>query len=767
MGDEMPESRVLSDNWRFQPDPVGEGELLGYHLSDIDDSLWKEVTIPCIFDDIGSEFKSYEGCGWFRCDFNIKNSELSLRILLYFGACNYRTKVYVNGKKVFENLDGFLPFEVDVTSLVHAGINKLAVCVDNSRRISDVPGNKRGWRPFGGIIRPVILKVKYPVGIEWVGFRGEANGYYEASVEWYNVLNTVVTGNICLYIRDKQNNCVVNQEAVSSFLPGKGSMIFNGLCKKVQTWSPSSPYLYSLQICLRTDEGYDELNTKIGFRTIRTDNCSIKLNGSIVKMNGFNRHEDSMSHAVKPDYDTARNDLMKMKALGANFVRLAHYPHDSTTLDICDELGLFVMAEIPLYWMGRGDETASDITSKITNAQRQIERMVRRDFNHPSIVFWSVSNETEEDRPEVEEGNRKLLKFVKKLDPSRLAVHVSHIDSDRFIHEDDDVICINGYPGVNCRFAAGNRNYNFDVSKKWWEERLNALHQKYPLKPIFVTECGYVGWKGIYGGVAGEDVQAIALEAELGAIDMDFVCGRAVWCYADHPWPEEPFLNYVTLSPYGIFTRDRKPKKAVDIIRKIFSGDLPTVYSPPLDNYPVCMFRPHMNDIPEYNFPEGFSIRPMTVEDGALWEDIWRDSEPFIKIPPGLFYQEFGENLLAIPKRCFFIVDSKGCAVGTISAWYNNNYKGKKTGRIHWLAIRPSFQGRNLARAALSYALKQMAKWHSSVMLATSTGRIKAIKLYLDFGFLPEVDTPETAKAWQLLKLHLSHPVLEKYCVSK
>ena len=149
------------------------------------------------------------------------------------------------------------------------------------------------------------------------------------------------------------------------------------------------------------------------------------LNGRPIFLTGFNRHEDSPRVGMVPDMETTRRDLEDMVRMGCNFVRLCHYPHDPRELDLCDELGLLVMAEIPLYWWNGLEEGEEACAHKLDAAKRQLSNMIRRDINHPAIVFWSVSNETEEQRPEVAAGNRELVRLAKELDPTRLAVHVS------------------------------------------------------------------------------------------------------------------------------------------------------------------------------------------------------------------------------------------------------------------------------------------------------------------------------------------------------
>jgi GNAT superfamily N-acetyltransferase len=170
------------------------------------------------------------------------------------------------------------------------------------------------------------------------------------------------------------------------------------------------------------------------------------------------------------------------------------------------------------------------------------------------------------------------------------------------------------------------------------------------------------------------------------------------------------------------------------------------------ENIPVRMIRPHLRDIRHVPIPAGFRIRGMTEADIPLWTEIERDSEPFLKIGDDLFFQEFGDDLAAIGERCYLIETSEGYAVSTISAWYNRPETGLAPGRIHWVATRPAYQRRGLARAGLSYALSRLAQWHGSAMLATSTGRLAAIQLYLNFGFMPDLSADRATEAWMQVR---------------
>ncbi len=184
---------------------------------------------------------------------------------------------------------------------------------------------------------------------------------------------------------------------------------------------------------------------------------------------------------------------------------------------------------------------------------------------------------------------------------------------------------------------------------------------------------------------------------------------------------------------------------------------------PTIDDIQVRMDRPHLRDLPHYDFPAGYRMRTMTPQEAPLWTEVQRDAERLFTVKDDLFINEFGSDLPAISQRCFLLVDDTGRAVGTISSWYSDNYRatGQNWGRIHWFAIRSSHQGRGLARPALCYAMERFVAWgHPAAWLATSTARLRALKLYLDFGFLPDLGDPAAREAWLKVRAVLPHPTL-------
>jgi len=218
-------------------------------------------------------------------------------------------------------------------------------------------------------------------------------------------------------------------------------------------------------------------------------------------------------------------------------------------------------------------------------ANRQLEAMIQRDINHPSIILWSVSNETHEKRPEVAEGNRQLIELAKRLDPSRLATHVSSFwqSFGKGDFQADDVLCVNGYPslehliaddlwGSRGRSAARPQDFDYAFGREAWRKELAGLHSRYPGRPTLITEFGYPALPGVYDSAVGEDVQASVIASEFQAFQEPYVRGATIWCYADHPWPHNSYMKHLSMSPFGMVTRDRKELEAFRTACKLFTA---------------------------------------------------------------------------------------------------------------------------------------------------------------------------------------------------
>ncbi|MDX2110207.1 MAG: GNAT family N-acetyltransferase [Verrucomicrobiota bacterium] len=754
----------LSGLWKFKADPANLGETHGYFASAFKDTYWREVAVPCCVDLLGKHFEDYEGHGWFRRMIHVPSEWAGRRLRLHFAGVNYHTKVWVNGQLAGSNGYGHLPFVIDSDAWVFGACNTLAIQTDNLRVKGELPGFDLGWRSFGGLHREVYLVAEDRCHFTeaWVDASlAGAKGDILVNTTVRNERNESIHTTQTVRVLDAAGLLLhTSQRVEDSLEPGDERRTgFSARLESITAWTADTPVLYTVELTLEIGDQVAERRLwRTGFRHVTTYFGKVFLNSQPLFLTGFNRHEDSPSAGMATDLACARQDLMAMKATGANCVRLCHYPHHPGVLDLCDELGLLVMAELPLYWWNGYEEGREAHEHKAAAAAKQLRLMIDRDRHHPSIIFWSVSNESREMFKEVADGNASLVALAREIDSSRLAVHVSEFWQAHPHFEEDDVICINNYPSVWAHPDTGDTG-NFARCTEYWKTHLEKLHEAYPEKAILITEFGHASYAGENGGMMGENTAASSLQAQLDGMTAPYICGALVWCWADHAWPAHqwPHMARTRQSPFGVVTRDRRPKAAHWAIRDAFlkiqgrlpapqpANDLPNLGPA---GYEIYMVRDHLRDIPVAPFPAGYGIRTMHPGDASLWVDVWRDAEEYFTIADNAFVEAFGSDWEAVPRRCYLITDPKGRALGTISGWYNRHYHGIDYGQVHWVANRPAARGMGLAKAALAHTMHQLAQWHERAYLGTQTKRIPAIKLYLAFGFRPDLDHPGARIAW-------------------
>lgn len=742
----MTQSIDLSGSWQFQPDPAGEGVENNWFQPQHDASGWSDVTVPASFDLCLPILERYEGHGWYRRTFDAPTGWRDRRVTLNFQGVNYHASVWINGQHVGDHGDGFLPFALPVNDALRFGeTNTLIVRADNLPVKSEVPGAKCGWRPDGGIMREVSLVATDPLRIEHVSVVAEpTDGGGKLSVSAKIANDRDASADARLEVVLPHNNTTLTSATQSCSVGETVYFSANGEVAGVEAWSPKSPRLYDLRVALRVgDQVVDERTLRIGFRRIEVRDARLYLNGEPIFLTGYNRHEDTVEAGMCTDLKTARQDLLVMKDAGANFVRLAHYPHHPGELDLCDELGLLAMDEVPLYWWDGNAEGDEAYAEKCAIAERQLTTMIRRDVNHPSIIFWSVSNETQEQRPEVVEANTALLKHARSLDPTRLVTHASNHWQGQWAqcHEaqfaEDDVISLNGYPSVAKR--GREKGYDLRESTKFWRRELVRLHGLYPDTPILVSEFGHPSAAGVEGGSFGADVQSQVIAHEFAGMDAPYVCGAAIWCWADHAWPGTGFCNNLRISPYGVVTRDRRALRGLQTASDLFNDS--QMWRPDLPYRSLRMWRANLNDIPEAALPNGLRVVDYKSGDAGAWTQIHRETyaaDP-VDITDDLHARQFGEDDAVITQRQLFIETADGQKIATATAWYNDNSQPQRVGQVHWVAILPQWQGKGLAKPLLRAVLLRLRELgHDKTMLITQSTRVAAIRLYLAFGFRPE-----------------------------
>lgn len=184
-----------------------------------------------------------------------------------------------------------------------------------------------------------------------------------------------------------------------------------------------------------------------------------------------------------------------------------------------------------------------------------------------------------------------------------------------------------------------------------------------------------------------------------------------------------------------------------------------------LEPIPVVMVKEDLAVVPSFPLPPGYRLRYFRRGEGPLWAEIEVSVGEFSTMEQALahFEKEFGPFPDEMEKRCLFLEDAAGRVIGTTTAWYNPSFRGKDYGRIHWVAIRPEWQGRKLGKPLFAAALRRLAEFHRRAYLTTQTTSARAIRMYLDFGFVPLITSDRCLTAWRLLASALQHPTLEAY----
>ena len=340
-----------------------------------------------------------------------------MRQFVRFEAVSRKAEVYVNGRLAGRHVGAFTAFAFEVTALLAPADNVLEVVADN-RWDPDVAPLSADYTLFGGIYR----------GVEWI--------------ETPQVCIDPVTDGACGVVLDVNTNGTVRAKIRVLGGPDEEQSF---TVENPELWSPENPKLYEREIAIA---GGDSVKVRFGFRTAEFREDGFYLNGVKRRLRGVNRHQDSglCGWAAAPEDED--RDFAMIAELGADAVRLAHYPQSGHVYDICDERGLLVWSEVPaINWLSRSPEFRA-------NLLQQAREMVAQNRNHPCVFAWSLFNEIYNDVPEdrdeegwMEEILAEVKRELKRLDPSRPVVAASDRPAKRRLNDIPEALAFNAYPG--------------------------------------------------------------------------------------------------------------------------------------------------------------------------------------------------------------------------------------------------------------------------------------------------------------------------------
>jgi len=423
----------LNRNWLFLPRADKATLDPGFN-----DAKAERVTLPHSnvrlpwhsFDD-----RAYEFVSVYRRHFGPLPEWRGKRVFVDFDGAMTAATVAINGHAFEEHKGGYTPFSLELTEhLKWDADNVLAVLLDSTER-ADIPpfGGRIDYLTFGGIYRDVRLRVVPKTFIENVF----AQPISPLSDDRGLVARIWLTGEVDpaaklrVELRDKER--VLGSAELTAAAPE----INIDRVGEVELWTLEHPKLYEVRVTLKNVDGTtDEYATRTGFRTAKFTPDGFMLNGQRLKLRGLNRHQTfpfvggaMPARAQRRDADILRHELK------CNFVRTSHYPQSPAFLDRCDEIGLLVLEEIP-GWQHIGDKAWQDL------AVRNVGDMIRRDWNHPSIILWGVRiNESRDNRDLYTRTNE----LAHTLDTTRQTGGIRYIYDSELL---EDVFTMNdfGFP---------------------------------------------------------------------------------------------------------------------------------------------------------------------------------------------------------------------------------------------------------------------------------------------------------------------------------
>lgn len=522
----------------------------------------EEVAVPGVWEMLASR-RTYRGQAIARRAVTVPQTG---PMRLVFEGVSHTARVFWDGEEVGFHHNAFTAFTIDLPE-VAAGEHVLALHISNEHGEISALHIPNDYYNYGGISRPVEVQFPrrslYLDRIEVTPSQTD-NGKWQANVaiEVVNLADNPVEAVLALDLGEFSES--------RSFAPGRTRVEARIDCPEALPWTPAAPNLTMLRATLADASGevFDDLQERVGFRTVALRGEEILLNGEPVYIQGFNRHEDHPEYGCALPLSHFMKDLEIMHDLGANAVRTSHYPNDPRFLDLCDERGFLVWEENH----ARGFMLDSQMNHPRFREQcREVNReMVTQHFNHPSIILWGILNECSSHNLPGRAKYAEQFAQIRELDPSRPVTYASCRHGDDICQDLPDVAGWNLYPNW----------YGFESPLSALERLRNDMEPRGMAgKPLILSEFGGGAIPGFRDPVRrakwSEDRQEdILIELLESFLPYERVCGVFLWQFCDVRVDESWFASRPRcMNNKGIVDEFRRPKLAYPAVAERLQGN--------------------------------------------------------------------------------------------------------------------------------------------------------------------------------------------------
>ena len=494
---------TINDGWKFTKGSPFEAQLAG-----CDDSSWETVNIPHTWNDKDADDETpgfYRGPVWYRKQLFIDKSQEGRRAVIYFEGANQEVRFYLNGQFVGEHKGGYTRFCFDITSHLRYGQENLFTIYVNNVYNPNIPPLSADFTFFGGIYRDVYLQFMNPVHIATNDYA--SSGVYIRTPEVNNSaasveITTLLTNDMPQATEIRVENIICDADGKEVKKTQAEVKLAAGetkadISKKIKIdsprlWDIDDPYRYMVYTRIldkRKGTLLDEVVNPLGLRWFKFDSeKGFFLNGKGRKLIGTARHQDYFQKGNALRDELHVQDVLLLKEMGGNYLRVSHYPQDPVIMEMCDKLGIVTSVEIPVV------NAVTETEEFLHNSVEMAKEMVRQDFNRPSVMIWGYMNEIFLRRPYTEGKQledyyrftekvaRALEATIREEDPSRYTMMAYHNMPQYY--EDAHLTEIPMIQGWNLYQGW----YEPDINE--FQRLLDRAHKVYKGKVLMVTEYG-------------------------------------------------------------------------------------------------------------------------------------------------------------------------------------------------------------------------------------------------------------------------------------